>query len=197
MNDFNFTSYLTSNIAVDEILLSNQMKALKRHEYKKGEILLQPGDHCKHSFYVEKGLLRYYSVDDKGKEHILYFAPEGWLVTDRESICLRAPTEIFIEALENSTIVTLEDSFINSLAQTSPEFTDFNTRLLIGHIKLLQNRIQQLLIDSAEERYLKFISIYPDLLLRVPQRMVAAYLGITPESLSRVRKDLAMKNFKR
>lgn len=197
MNDFSLTSFLTSNVSVDVDVLNSHIRNLQRHELAKGDFLLQPGEHCQHSFYVEKGLLRYYSVDERGKEHILYFAPEGWLVTDRESICLGEPSGIFIEALENSVIIRLDDNFISRLALSNPEFAEFNTRLLINHIKLLQNRVQQLLSDWAEERYLAFIKIYPDMLLRVPQWMIASYLGITPESLSRVRKDLARKNFTR
>lgn len=197
MNNFSLTSFLTSNLSVDVEVLNSCIRNLQRHELTKGDFLLQPGERCQHSFYVEKGLLRYYAVDDRGKEHILYFAPEGWLVTDRESICLGEPSEIFIEAMESSVIVRLDDDFISQLAQSNPEFAEFNTRLLINHIRLLQDRVQQLLSDSAEERYLAFVKIYPDMMLRVPQWMIASYLGITPESLSRVRKDLARKNFNR
>lgn len=197
MNEFTQTGFLTTNVTGDLPLLLSQIITLQRHELSKGDFLLRPGDRCRHAFYVVKGLLRYFSVGVDGKEHLLYFAPEGWLVTDRESICLKEPTGIFIEALENSTIIKMDDSFIDQLAKNHPEFTEFNTRLLINHIKQLQNRVQQLLSDSAEERYLSFIQIYPDLLLRVPQRMIASYLGITPESLSRVRKELARKNFAR
>ena len=73
---------------------------------------------------------------------------------------------------------------------------EFNNKLLHNHIRQLQNRINQLLSATAEERYLHFTKIYPDIFLRVPQLMVASYLGITPESLSRVRKELAQKNHK-
>jgi CRP-like cAMP-binding protein len=88
-------------------------------------------------------------------------------------------------------IWTLVNSHINA---QYPAFTEFNNKLLHNHILHLQNRINQLLSYTAEERYLKFIDLYPNVLLRVPQTMVASYLGITPESLSRVKKELAQKN---
>lgn len=197
MNNFNITSILTSNVDLNMDLIGNHVKHLPKINLEKDDFLIRGGEHCKHSFYVEKGLLRYYSIDKKGKEHILYFAPEGWLVMDRESICLDMPTEIYIQALDRCIIVPIEDEIISRLEKDNPLFREFNTRYLINHIKLLQTRIQQLLSDSAEERYLKFVEIYPDLLLRIPQWMTASYLGITPESLSRVRKEFATKNCKK
>jgi CRP-like cAMP-binding protein len=93
--------------------------------------------------------------------------------------------------------VLIDENFVQLLSKKIPNFTDFNNKLLYNHIRHLQNRINLLLSTVAVDRYLKFIKMYPDILLRVPQTMVASYLGITPESLSRVRKDLAHKNFKK
>ena len=88
------------------------------------------------------------------------------------------------------------EDFEPSLSKKLANFSAFNTKLLHNHISHLQERIDLLLGATAEERYLHFIKMYPDILLRVPQTMVASYLGITPEGLSRVRKDLAQKNFR-
>lgn len=90
----------------------------------------------------------------------------------------------------------IDENFIQLLSMKIPKFTDFNNRLLHNHIRHLQRRINLLLSATAEERYLQFVTMYPDILLRVPQTLVASYLGITPESLSRVRRDLVEKNFK-
>lgn len=196
MNSFEFTLFLTSNIELDNAIITKQVQDLTRVKISKGDFLLRPGEYCKHSFYIEKGLLRYYFVDEKGKEQTIYFAPEGWFVSDRESICLKQPTDFFIEALEDSTIIKITDDFINDLASGNNSFAEFNNRLLISHIHQLQNRVRLLLGATAEERYLDFVKTYPDILLRVPQWMVASYLGITPEGLSRVRKDLAVRNFR-
>jgi len=122
--------------------------------------------------------------------------PENWLVTDRESTYFNQPSAYFIQALEESQVVLIDEAFIERLSKMIPNFTLFNNKLLHNHIRHLQNRINLLLSADAEHRYLEFIKMYPNILSRVPQTMVASYLGITPESLSRVRKSLAHKNMK-
>lgn len=194
MNTFNFTTFLTSNIEIERQYLDTLLNNCKVKQVAKGEYLIRVGEHCHHSFFVEKGLLRQFSIDDKGKEHIIQFAPENWFVTDRESVYFDQPSKFFIQAIEDSTVLFLEEHFIATLAQQDKAFGDFNNRLLHNHIRHLQKRINLLLSASAEERYLDFIKTYPDVLLRVPQTMVASYLGITPESLSRVRKELASRH---
>ncbi|MBS1559235.1 MAG: Crp/Fnr family transcriptional regulator [Bacteroidetes bacterium] len=197
MNTFTLSTFLTSHIEIEADFVKTLIARCKSLKVDKGGYLLKPGEVCQHSFYVEQGLLRYYSIDEKGKEHILQFASEGWFVSDRESVYFHQPSHYFIQALEDSRVILLDENFITRLAQENKSFLEFNNKLLHNHIRHLQNRINQLLSASAEDRYLHFVKIYPDLLLRIPQSMVASYLGITPESLSRVRKDLATKNFKR
>lgn len=194
MNSFNFTTFLTSNTDISADIIAELVSHCQIKRFKKGDFLLRQGEKCTHSFFVEKGLLRQYSIDDKGKEHIIQFAPERWFMTDRESVFFDQPSVYFIQALENTDAVEINDDFLLELSKHNPTFLEFNTRLLHNHIRHLQKRISQLLGASAEERYLDFVKIYPDILLRVPQTQVASYLGITPESLSRVRKELALKH---
>ena len=196
MNSFNLKIYLTSNLDVDENEILSIIENCDIKSFKKGQFLLRKNEQCKHTFFVENGLLRQFSIDEKGKEHILSFAPENWFVTDRESSYFNQPSAYYIQALEDSSVVMLNEDFIHLLSERFPTFIDFNNRLLHNHIRHLQNRINLLLSAVAEDRYLQFIKMYPDILLRVPQTMVASYLGITPESLSRVRRELAQKNFK-
>jgi len=197
MQEYRFSEFLTSNIEVDEKVLSQFLSQNQRKTFNKGDFLVFAGDLCESIFFVEKGLLRQYSIDEKGKEHILQFAPEGWLVNDRESLYYNKPSKYNIEALENTEVFILDKKTIEKLEEELPEFATFNNELLNNHIRHLQNRINLLLSATAEERYLTFIKMYPDILLRVPQWMVASYLGIAPESLSRVRKELATRNFKK
>jgi CRP-like cAMP-binding protein len=197
MTNFNLISYLSSNIKIDESEIEKMVVDCERVTVKKGAFLIQKGAICKHSFFVESGLLRQYSIDEKGKEHIIQFAPENWFMTDRESVYFKQPSQYFIQAQEMSNILLIDENFINQLSKKYPTFIAFNNMLLHNHIRNLQKRINQLLSATAEERYLDFIKVYPDLLLRVPQTMIASYLGITPESLSRVRKELALKNYKK
>jgi CRP-like cAMP-binding protein len=197
MNNFTLTTFLTSNIDIDKNVLDELVQNCRTIKISKGNFLLRQGEICKHSFFVESGLLRQYSIDNKGKEHILQFAPETWFISDRGSVYFNQPSDYFIQALEDSKVLQIDESFILHLAEQNKSFLAFNNKLLHNHIRHLQKRVTQLLSATAEERYLDFIKLYPDILLRVPQSMVASYLGITPESLSRVRKDLAVKNFKK
>lgn len=197
MDRLKLTKYLSSNLEVDENDVMLMVKNCPVKEVKRDEFLLRENEHCKHTFFVEEGLLRQYSIDSKGKEHTISFAPENWFVSDRESAYFGESSPYYIQAQENSKVVLIDESFIAMLSEKMPSFIEFNTKLLHNHIRHLQNRVNRLLSASAEERYLHFIDMYPDILLRVPQTMVASYLGITPESLSRVRKELARKNFRK
>jgi len=191
-----FTSYLlkVAGMTSDEVVfLSSE---LKRQTFEKGELLLKKGSVCKHSFFVEKGLVRSYMLDESGKEHVIQFAPENWFIVDRSSVYFNDNSESYIEAIEDTEVVLIGEDFICKANETSQDFRRFNDKLLHNHIRHMQKRINLLLGATAEIRYLSFIEMYPDLLLRVPQWMIASYLGITPESLSRVRKELAHKNFK-
>jgi len=190
-----FKTYLVERSGISDLEFQSLHPYLKEKEIPKGTILLQKGAVCTHSFFVESGLLRSYSIDQSGKEHVIQFAPEGWIITDRSSVFFNEPSDYYIEAIEPSTVIYFSNDFIRKASEISAAFRNYNERLLQNHIRQLQHRIQFLLEATAEERYLDFISIYPDLLLRVPQWMIASYLGITPESLSRVRKELAKRNF--
>lgn len=136
-----------------------------------------------------------YSIDKNGKEHIIQFAPESWLISDRSSLYFNEKSIYYIEAVEDSEVLFLHPDFFSRLVEQFPNSIEKSDIIAQKHIRSLQDRINSLLGETAEERYMKFIRMYPDLLLRVPQWMIASYLGITPESLSRVRKELARKNF--
>lgn len=197
MNKITFTSFLTSNIDLDETLLAELTSNCQTSVYKKGAFLLKEGENCHASFFIEKGLVKQYGIDRDGKEHITQFAPEGWFVADRDSLYFKTPSGSYIQAIEDTSTFIIDEFFIQKLAKIHPDFTEFNNKLLHNHIRQLTKRIYQLLSASAEERYLSFTKTYPDVSLRVPQTMIASYLGITPESLSRVRKALAHKNFRK
>lgn len=192
----NFVTYLVEKALVKPEHIADILKRVRTKEVKKGSFLLMKGEICKHVFFVEKGLIRFYSIDQYGKEHIIQFAPENWLLSDRSSIYFNKPSEFFIDAVEDTKLVLMDEDFHTFASGISPEFSKHNTDLLQKHIHQLQNRIHLLIGATAETRYLEFIKLYPDLTLRVPQWMIASFLGITPESLSRVRKELASKNFK-
>lgn len=192
----NFYNYLKNKALVKAEHLAQLTELVSVKEFKKDEFLLSSGQICERALFVEKGLVRFYSIDEEGKEHIVQFAPENWFVGDRESIYFRKPSVYYMDAIEDTTVILFDQHFVETASEISPEFRNYNEYLLQNHIRHLQNRINLLIGASAEKRYLDFIKLYPDLTLRVPQWMIASYLGITPESLSRVRKELSKRNFK-
>jgi len=191
--NYDFTDYLKERAGVTEQELEQFKEKIQRRSIGSGEVLLEEGQVCKEFFYVEKGLLRFYSVDEKGNEHILEFAPEKWFVSDRASAYFNEPSEYIIDAVEESRVIILNKEFISLASEISPRFRKYNEQILQNHIRHLQHRINLLIGASAEVRYLKFLEKYPDLISRVPQWMIASFLGITPESLSRIRRKLAEK----
>ncbi|AZI67969.1 Crp/Fnr family transcriptional regulator [Kaistella daneshvariae] len=191
----NISTYLSEVLEVPKDLMDPCGAHYTVKNVAKGEVLLQPGDVCRETYFVEKGLLRMYSIDRNGKEHIIQFAPESWLISDRSSLYFNEKSDYYIDATEDSQVLLLKDDFFARMMEKFPQTAENNDLLLQKHIRNLQNRVNSLLADTAEERYMTFIKMYPDILQRVPQWMVASYLGITPESLSRVRKELARKNF--
>ncbi|HEY8690342.1 MAG TPA: Crp/Fnr family transcriptional regulator [Chitinophagaceae bacterium] len=170
-------------------------KDLVSKKIKKDSILLREGDVCSQVFFVAKGLLRAYTIDDFGKEHIIQFGPEDAWVSDRNSFYFNQPAMFYIDAIEDSEVVYVPKEFYEKAEKIIPGFNTFSVMILHNFIRFMQKRISLLLGATAEQRYLDFIELYPNLTLRVPQWMIASYLGITPESLSRVRKELATKNF--
>lgn len=151
---------------------------MKTINVKKGHILQRKGDHNSFIYEVTSGLLRSYTIDEKGKEHIFMFAPEKWIIAD--AVLENDSCDFFIEALENSTINISEKNF--SRMQT-------NTAALAKRMLVLQRRIIMLMSFSGLERYEHFLQTYPELTQRIPQRMIASYLGITPEALSKAKGD--------
>ena len=155
---------------------------LKEIIVKKGQILQHSGELNSKIYFVKSGLLRSYSIDKKGKEHIFMFAPENWTIAD--SVSPEKPCDLFIEAIEDSTITIREKKVENAK----------NTQSLINRISVLQKRVIMLMSSSAIERYEHFIETYSDIVQRVPQRMIASYLGVTPETLSAAKKDWYKKH---
>ncbi len=191
----NFRNHLSKTLGVPIDNLDFCTSHYEIKEFKKNEIVLREGEVSDCTFFVEKGLLRMYSIDKAGKEHVIQFAPENWLLSDTTSQLLNEKSRFFIEAVEDSTVVVTREGFFENLSKIYPDVAEKNQRLMFNHIKNLQNRVNALISTTAEERYMDFLTKYPNLMLRVPQWMVASYLGITPESLSRVRKELAKKKF--
>jgi len=157
--------------------LYQKRKQLQHLKISKGQVVQQSGELNTKVYIVKSGLLRSYLIDDKGKEHIFMFAPEGWVLGD--NVPPHLPSELFIDALENSEVIVLGKE----------KEKNFDRDKILNRLAVLQKRIIMLMSASAIERYEHFIENYPDISKRVPQRMIASYLGITPEALSKVKGE--------
>lgn len=188
-----FKRYLKEHTPLTEEQFEQLQQEVMVRNYTKGKVLLTPGEQTHDSYFVCQGLLKAYRRDEEGKESIIQFAPENWWITDRSSVYFDEPASLYIEVVEDVALVRVSRFFIERAQAICPAFVTFNVTLLHNTIRHMQNRICLLLGASAEERYLDFIHLYPNVSLRVPQLMIASYLGITPESLSRVKKELAKR----
>ena len=171
---------------MQQILGVCQVKRLRKRQY-----LLQDGDVWKYNAFVTKGCLRTYTVDEKGNEHIVNFAVENWWTGDRESLQTGHPSIYNIDALEDAEVVLISKANFDTLCKSIPAFNDLVNSILQKSFIAAQNRIHTFISLTAEEKYKKFIEKYPHLLMRVPQGMIASHLGITAETLSRIRKKTA------
>ncbi|MEN9638820.1 MAG: hypothetical protein RLZZ262_688 [Bacteroidota bacterium] len=157
----------------------------------KGEILQHSGDTQIQAFFVKSGLLRSYYLDNKGKEHTFMFAPENWFIMDFSPLTNIPCAQLTIDALENSEIYVIPKSLVINIHKLPEEELKNQIQRFINRIGTLQTRVVMLMSATAEERYVDFLKTYPNIAQRVPQKMIAAYLGITPESLSRARKKIS------
>jgi CRP-like cAMP-binding protein len=178
-------------LSEDEITLVKSY--LKPKKLRRKQYLLQEGDVCNFIAFVEKGALRAYSLDEKGTEHIIQFALEGWLISDLYSFLTGEPATYTIDALEDCELVLISKSANEELLKKMPKYETWVRLQITGAYIAMQKRLTSILSQSLEERYKAFTAIYPDIIQRVPQHMVASYMGLTPETLSRVRSKMVRK----
>jgi CRP-like cAMP-binding protein len=160
---------------------------------RKKQYLLQEGDVCKYLAFVEKGILRSYSVDEKGNEHVIQFALEGWWIADSYSLLTGEPSGYNIDALEDAELLLLSHASNEMLFDKIPKFERYFRFLMQNNMIALQRRLLGSLSQSAEEKYIRLSQAYPDIIQRVPQHLIASYLGVTPETLSRIRKQMSLR----
>jgi len=184
---------ISKNITISEEDFRFCQSLFQPKKLKKKRFLLGEGDVCKHIAFVEKGLLRAYIIDEKGSEHILQFALEGWWIADLSSFLTGEPSRYYIEALEDTELLLLSYPARDILLEKIPAFERFFRILIENNLIVTQRRLIASFSDTAEEKYQKLVQRFPYILQRVPLHMIAAYLGITRETLSRVRTQLASR----
>jgi CRP-like cAMP-binding protein len=166
------------------------LSILEEKKLKKREYLLKAGETYEFENYIVKGCLRTYYLDQKNTEHVIYLAIEDYWSGDLYSFWTGKPTRFNIEALENTTLFRIRKNNIDLLLERVPKFERFFRILLKNSMVSEQQRILQNLSFTAEERYLAFQKRYPGMELRISQKQIASFLGVTPEFLSALRKRL-------
>lgn len=163
---------------------------LKEKTIKRKQHLLRENEVCYYSTFVNTGCLRGYTLDKNGYEHILQFAPPGWWIADMYSMLSGQPGDLYIEALEDTEVLLLHIEDRELLMQEIPKFERFFRIIIEKSLITFRQRLMENLGLPALERYLLFCKRYPTLIERLPQKQVAAYIGVTPEFLSKMRAGM-------
>ena len=188
---------LVESLAGKVKLTAKDIELLKPYfipkKIRKRQYILNAGDACQHITFVEKGMLRSFTVDDEGHEHVVQFAIEGWWISDMGSFLSGKEAIYNIEAIEDSEVLNLSKQAMEEMMVQLPGTERYFRLLMQNNIVALQRRVVAYMSLSAEEKYLKLMEVAPDIMNRASQQHIASYLSITPETLSRVRKQVSNK----
>lgn len=166
---------------------------LTTRSIKKKQFIVKPGEVCTHQTYVAAGAFRSYLIDEKGNEHTIQFAVEDWFISDFNSYINRSPASLYVESIEDSLIHQISYAHAEQLCEKNPKFERFFRLVAQKSFAFAQKRVLSNLGLNAEERYLEFYEMYPNIVNRVPQYALASYLGMSAEFLSKTRKKILEK----
>jgi CRP-like cAMP-binding protein len=186
-------NHISKQITLDPEEIALLTAAFQPRQLKKKEYLQRQGEITRHEHFVTKGCLRTFHLDEKGEEHIAQFAVEDWWIGDLYSFLTQTPSRYSIEALEDCELLQISKPALESIYLKVPKMERFFRIIIQNAFIASQNRIISSMSKTADERYQEFIRKYPNIEQRVPQYQVAAYLGVTAEFLSRIRKRFAQK----
>lgn len=163
---------------------------LRERKVKKGQFLVHEGAVSRCTNFVNEGSVRTYFIDMNGQEHIVQFAIEGWWISDLNSFILQVPATFNVQAIEDSVILELPFESLELLYEQIPKLERYFRIVTQRAFVAFQQRVVQNISMTAEDRYLAFQQKYPKIELRIPQRLVASYLGISAEFLSKIKNRL-------
>ncbi len=182
------------HIPISDAKFEHFMSFMTLRKLRKRQYLVQQGDLTRHSYYVVKGCVRAYKMDESGKEHIIQFGLEDWWIGDIAALTTGTPARLNIECLEDCEVLQIEHEDQERLFVELPKFERFFRIILRNSLVATQNRLLSVMSQPAYDRYLEFMERYPHIVQRVANHHIASYLGIAPESLSRLRKEGATRN---
>jgi CRP-like cAMP-binding protein len=188
-----FLKSIQSRIQLSDEEFQTIRKNVIPKKVRKRQFILNAGDVCEYIVFVERGLLRSFADDKEGGEHVMQFACEGGWISDMGSFLTREDSKYNIEALEESELFLMTKQGMDQVMDSVPQMQRYFLTLMEKNIIALQRRINVVQSMSAEETYLALMEVNPDLINRAPQQYIASYLGITPETLSRVRKQISKR----
>jgi CRP/FNR family transcriptional regulator, anaerobic regulatory protein len=168
----------------EEQLLCDNLELIN---LKKKTFLLEPGEHCKGNYFVLNGCMRQFLVNNKLNEQIIQFGIENWWIADQDSLMTGKPSKSFIQAIESSELLLLSEKNRVALFEAIPKLESYFRIMMQTAFVASQRRIGFIFNMTDEERYFHFVKLYPDFMQRIPQYMLASYLGFTPQFLSRLR----------
>ncbi|MES2809162.1 MAG: Crp/Fnr family transcriptional regulator [Bacteroidota bacterium] len=188
---------LLTNIAQKGVQLTHEEEAFITSVYhhkklRKRQFILQQGDVARYETFIVKGLTRTYLVDDEGREHVIAFGAEGWWTGDMASFFNNIPTSYFVDCLEEAEVLQISQPDLERLFEAVPKMNVYFRILYSNSIVAYNIRVASSLCKPALARYLDFIARYPGFQQRLPDHQIASYLGITPQSLSRLRKQVVL-----
>ncbi|QLE01697.1 Crp/Fnr family transcriptional regulator [Galbibacter sp. BG1] len=182
--------HISEHISLTSKEQSYFFSLLKPVELQKKDILISPGDRVDDQYFVVKGCLKAFEIDAQGDEHIIQFAIEDWWISDFKAYYNKIPASLYIDCVEDVELLKISKEDLENLFNKVPKFNRFFRIKLTNAFLSMQDRILSALDKNSAERYLDFLATYPNIEQRVPNYQIANYLGIKPESLSRLRRKL-------
>ncbi len=193
MNITPIVKHFSNYLSLNDSEISELESRLTEKRIKRRQFILQEGDVCKHYTFVVNGCFKMYKVDNKGQEHNLQFSIENGWIGDIGSFHSEKPRELYIEALEQSTIFQITKPDLILLYTNCPKFDRIFRVLIENAFVSLQKRVLHNISSTSEERYLDFLKNYPNLFNRISNVQIASFIGVTPEFLSKIRKNITTK----
>lgn len=182
--------HLQKHISVSDKEMDRFCQFFEEKSLKKKDFLLKQGGICQYETFVTSGLLRMFHINEKGEEQTLQFGVEDWWFTDLDSFFNQVPSRLNIQALENSSVLVLSFENRQLATQQLPFIQELNWTMLRKSYNALQHRMIDNLSKTADERYLDYVKKYPHIVKRLSNIHIASYLGVSPESLSRIKNKI-------
>ena len=190
----NLIAHINKFVQLDEVEADEISKAITTISVKKKQFLLEPHQVCRANYFVSKGCMRLYFINRNGQEQITLFGIENWWITDYSSLETGRPSTYYLQAIEDSEIISLDKKTLDELFIKVPKMERYFRLILQKAYTATMRRFEYVRDQTDEERYRHFVALFPGFVQRIPQYMLASYLGFTPQFLSKIRGKKVRKS---